>query len=68
LPERLSRGERYNGFVSLAGTLALRGACDEAIVGAIEGLNLRQCDPPKSAEELAEDLRKILPSVSKWRG
>jgi hypothetical protein len=67
-PARLTAGQRYNGFLSLAGTLALRGACDEAIVGAVEGLNRAQCDPPKTPGELAQDLRKILPSVRRWRG
>jgi hypothetical protein len=67
LPARLTEGQRYNGFVSLAGTLALRGVCDEGIVGAIEGLNRAQCDPPKTPGELAEDLKKIMPSVQLWR-
>jgi hypothetical protein len=55
LADKLVKGERYNGFLSIAGTLAIRGACDAAVVGAIEGMNQEQCDPRKSSQDLAED-------------
>ena len=54
IAEKIPAGERYPTSVSVAGTLARRGICDEAIEAVLLAINEHQADPPKSESRDAE--------------
>jgi hypothetical protein len=66
IAEKITGGNRYPAFASLAGTLRKRGFALEVIEAAVRALNRYQCDPPKPDAELERDLRKILASAARW--
>jgi primase-polymerase (primpol)-like protein len=61
---RIPYGRQHYTLVSIAGTLARRGACPEAIEACLLMVNARQCERPGPPQ----NIRQIARSSSHWLG
>jgi primase-polymerase (primpol)-like protein len=61
---RIPYGKQHYTLVSIAGTLARRGVCPEAIEACLLAVNARQCERPGPAD----NIRQIARSSSRWIG
>jgi Primase C terminal 1 (PriCT-1) len=59
---KIPEGQRHNTLVSLAGAMWRRGMCAEAIEAALNEVNQRQCDPPRTPQHI----RQIVESMRGW--
>jgi primase-polymerase (primpol)-like protein len=59
---RIPQGQQHNTLVSLAGTLRVRGVCDEAIEACLQIVNQRQCEQPGARAHISQIVR----SSRKW--
>jgi hypothetical protein len=60
---RIPHGRQHYTLVSIAGTLARRGVCREAIEACLLVVNARQCERPGPPQ----NIRQIARSTSLWR-
>jgi len=61
---KIPHGKQHHTLVSIAGTLARRGVCPEAIEACLLVINDHQCERPG----LARNIRQIARSSSAWIG
>jgi putative DNA primase/helicase len=67
LPPRISKGERHNWMLSLAGTLRRRDVSEAAILACLRAENQERCCPPLSDDEIeriARSMTKYPPALA----
>jgi hypothetical protein len=67
IPALIPQSRRYPTMLSIAGTLARRGVCDQAIPACLVTMAEHQFELAKTPSELSTDLKKIMASVARWR-
>lgn len=65
---RIPYGSQHNTLISLAGTLAARGVCVEAIDDCLQTVNARQCERPGARGNISRIARSASPWVEPVAG